>query len=339
MKVIAARNVHEVLPVALSWLDRAGIQRGSRNGPVLVSPDPVTTLYEHPEERVLFHPARDANPFFHLYESLWMIAGDNRIEPLLKYVSRIKDYSDDGETLHDAYGYRWRRAFKRDQLEVIVRRLRDDPEDRRCVLQMWDTRLDLDRNGKALPCNMTATFQIGFSGALDLTVFCRSNDIIWGAYGANAVQFGALLEYMAMRIGCPIGRYWQISVNWHAYLSVLLPLQGKIEHGLNPYACGTRMNRVAEVDGFDAQLYELFIDVDSSFKRWKDCPTTGYSAFFLTAYRVLMAHERWRSLARPESYAAALEALRGGDQSIDWIRAATEWVLRRKAAWEQKVSR
>ena len=45
----------------------------SRNGPVLVIEEPVTVCYENPNERVLFNTRRDANPFFHLFESLWML--------------------------------------------------------------------------------------------------------------------------------------------------------------------------------------------------------------------------------------------------------------------------
>ena len=69
MKVLQVRNVHEALPRALQLLDREGIRRESRNGPVIQGP-PVATVYMHPWERVLFWPERDANPFFHLYESL-----------------------------------------------------------------------------------------------------------------------------------------------------------------------------------------------------------------------------------------------------------------------------
>jgi hypothetical protein len=49
--------------------------QGSRAGDVLVAPHPVMSVTSIPTERVLFDPARDANPFFHLFESLWMLAG------------------------------------------------------------------------------------------------------------------------------------------------------------------------------------------------------------------------------------------------------------------------
>ena len=133
----------------------------------------------------------------------------------------FSEFSDDGETLHDAYGYRWRRAFNQDQLEKIALRLKRNSDDRRCVLQMWDVYQDLDREGKAIPCNLSATFQIDREGRLDMNIFNRSNDIIWGAYGANAVHFSMLMEYMAHWIGVPMGYMRQFSMNWHAYTAIL----------------------------------------------------------------------------------------------------------------------
>src|ERR1041385_2620797 len=103
MHTLYVRNVHEALPRAIEHLLSEGIERDSRNGPVLMTEYPVTTVYTLPCERVLFHPQRDANPFFHLYEALWMIAGRRDLKPLLRYARNMGNYSDDGETLHGAY--------------------------------------------------------------------------------------------------------------------------------------------------------------------------------------------------------------------------------------------
>jgi len=46
----------------------------------------------------------------------------------------------------------------------------------------------------------------------------RSNDAVWGALGANAVHFSMLQEYLAVMIGCAVGKYWQVTNNLHLYL-------------------------------------------------------------------------------------------------------------------------
>lgn len=238
MRVIEVRNVHVALAQGIAHLLKDGVPNESRNGAVLVAPTPVCTVYHSPLERVLFGSIRDANPFFHLMEALWMLAGRNDLKFPAMFNKRFKEYSDDGEKVHGAYGHRWRAHFGYDQLEVIVRELRSNPASRRCVLQMWDatpaTRKFRDNEmdtygandlnlamsgGKDVPCNTHIYFSI-VNGKLDMTVCCRSNDIIWGAYGANVVHMSILMEYMAAAIRVPVGNYYQISNNFHAYTDV-----------------------------------------------------------------------------------------------------------------------
>lgn len=253
MKVISARNVNDALLLGLQSLKDEGVDRDSRNGPVSVFPGPVTTHYHHPEERVIFFPERDANPYFHFMESLWMLAGRRDVAWVSQFSMNIANYTDDGINFHGAYGYRWRIHFEGsymqdgsmmvgslDQLETIAGLLKNNPDDRRVVLQMWDAAADLGMNGKDFPCNLIATFRINPYGKLDMTVFNRSNDMIWGAYGANAVHFSVLQEVMASWIGVPMGGYWQISTNFHAYHNTL-EKHGNVTHnapGFDPYALG-----------------------------------------------------------------------------------------------------
>jgi len=88
------------------------------------------------------------------------------------------------------------------------------------VISMHDPVADLNVDTLDQPCNTTLYFRV-YDQALDMTVICRSNDIIWGAYGANAVHFSVLQEYIAAAIDIPIGKMYQISNNWHAYTKVL----------------------------------------------------------------------------------------------------------------------
>lgn len=187
----------------------------TRNGPALVYPEPVITTYLKPMERVLFHAGRDANPIFHLMESIWMLAGRRDVEFLQHFNSKIGQYSDDGRSFNAAYGHRWRHYFGHDQLSEVIEILRKDPSTRQAVIQMWDSD-DLTKTTKDKACNTQLVFDTR-GGVLNMAVFNRSNDLWWGAYGANVVHFSILQEVVAASLGMPMGVYRQISNNLHLY--------------------------------------------------------------------------------------------------------------------------
>jgi hypothetical protein len=342
MHTIFARNVHDVLPQALAYLQASGIPRDSRNGPVLIAPGPVTTVYDCPCERVLFWPERDANPFFHLYESLWMLAGRNDIQAIARYAKQMLEYSDDGKTQHGAYGFRWRNAYDpMDQLVEIARALKKNKDDRRCVLQMWDATADLGQPFKDVPCNVAATFQINCHGALDLTVFCRSNDIVWGAYGANAVHFSFLLEYMAVWIGVPVGRMYQVSVNWHGYRKTFDPLYEKMKvHSTHytgsPYGGRTGVYpllfpRDIPIEDIDARIRVLLRCADEGIQGpyWGD-------EFFDTVDTLLQIHHHWKTENPENRYEICARIFDNLNGRLDWVRACREWIDRRQVAYLEK---
>jgi thymidylate synthase len=223
---------------------QSSIQRRlSRNGGVLVVDEPVLATYSHPMERVLFNRARDANPFFHLYHSLWMLVGRQDVAPLTYYNRRMAEFSDDGETLNGAYGYRWRyikidEGIKHirivDQLKLLIDHLKSKPNSRRAVLQMWNVEDDLLRidSSKDVCCNLSVMFSLRevecdpdfgdvrtyTTKVLDMTVANRSNDMVWGMLGEDYMTFSVLQEYVAAHLEVQVGVYNHFTNNLHVYL-------------------------------------------------------------------------------------------------------------------------
>lgn len=351
MNVIRTRNVHHALPLALELMRMSGAERASRNGPVLISPTPVTTVYDKPLERVLFWPERDANPFFHFYEAMWMLAGRDDVPSMTHFVKDFDKYSDDGHTFHGTYGPRWRRlghwtsAPRIDQLETAAVALAGNADDRRQVVQMWDGRRDAPQaasGGKDVPCNLTATLQTDLDGAVCLVVFCRSNDVVLGCYGANAVQFSYLLEYVARRAKRPIGTYSQISVNWHGYRSTFDPLVDRMApivekiYAPCPYERGEvepypLMSEDTRVEDWENSLQRLTSRSGRTPAegRWQD-------PFFPdVALPLMRAHDAFRDGVGEARYTRALRELETC-RATDWRRAAQEWISRRHARFVAK---
>ncbi len=202
---------------ALELLAEVNFTEDTRNGPVLSLDGPICVEYSNPCNRVSLLESRDANPFFHLMESMWILEGRDDVKFLAEFNKQMAAYSDDGIVFNASYGRRLRgRSKAEDQLEKVVDLLRKDQNSRQAVALIWDQR-DLTKNTLDKACNMALNFRV-VAGKLDLTVMNRSNDCIWGMFGANAVQFSMILEYVAAKLDLPVGRYFQFSNNLHVYL-------------------------------------------------------------------------------------------------------------------------
>ena len=340
----AFRDVNEAFRSLVKYFDGDHdiVRRPSRNGDVLMIDEPVIITYREPNRRVLFNSARDCNPFFHLFESIWMLAGCNDVKSLGHFNSNIGNYSDDGITFHGAYGYRWRKWFGYDQLTDIVNQLREDPNSRRVVLQMWDATVepphaDTDisdpyqatQGGKDVPCNSHAYFSIRCDVEnpdnrefryLDITVCNRSNDLIWGALGANVVHFSFLQEVLADMIGIKTGRYHQITNNLHVYTAKWEPKKYLAD------STETMSEQPLPISAGDNFL--------GSCERFVD-----YGCFDS------MSHRYIRDVVGPMVYAfnhhknrdydAAVSSL-GGVACTHWRYAGLDWIEKRRKLWEAK---
>lgn len=162
-------NVNEVFPLAVSAIQKFGIENTSRNGPVLMFGAPVVTTYENPKDKVLFNPDRDANPYFHLFESMWMLYGGEDVKFVSFFNKRMSEYSDDGILIRgSAYGKRWRSWFGYDQLKNAIETLRKNRDSRRVVISQWDPATDPIVDSKDIPCLTGDT--VLWSPEKDLTI-------------------------------------------------------------------------------------------------------------------------------------------------------------------------
>lgn len=330
MEILKVRNPHQGIPALLDRIDYIGVVRDSRNGPVIMFPEPTTIVYENPMERVVFWAERDANPFFHLSEFLWMASARRDVKFVEQFVKRMASFSDNGKTFHAAYGYRWRKNFQQDQLPKIIEGLKANPNCRRQVLGIWDVRKDLGKYGLDLPCNLEATFQININGELDMVVHNRSNDGICGALGANVVTFSCLQEYIAAGVGIPLGKYWQVSSNLHVYMNDFEKFKDLAIHAPDPYRnierCPYVQEKVVVTPVVDLPIKEW----EEDLAMWMKNPAkVGLrSQFFLrTATPMFMAHKAHKK----GDTEGAIEIVQSQMlEHSDWKLAALEWLQRRQ---------
>lgn len=115
-------------------------------------------------------------------EAAFQFMGTKNPEFILKKAPKLwSKFVEDGE-LKAAYGYRWRHAFDRDQLQLAIESLRNDPTTRQVYISSWDPRSDGLGDGvqpKNIPCPVGFTIS-RFNDDLHSTVLIRSSDIFVG---------------------------------------------------------------------------------------------------------------------------------------------------------------
>lgn len=319
MLSIRGRNVNDIFPLGLFHLKNSGIERSSRNGPTLEIMSPVAVQYDRPEERVLFSTERDCNPFFHLFESLWMLSGRDDVEFLHEYNSQMRQYSDDGERFNAAYGHRLRAYFGRDQIDEVITLLRRNPDDRQAVLQIWDVE-DLGKPTKDKACNLTIVPRIR-DGYLDWTVYNRSNDFILGALGANAVHMSVIQEFVARMVGVKVGRYWQVSNCMHVYTELTPHWQKCKDLPLSvddPYKNSTVVPYplITNKESWMSDLY-TFMEQPWRGVRYVD------PFFNHVAKPMAIAHRAHKEGKNGLEYVSQIEA-------SDWQLACKQWLMKRE---------
>jgi hypothetical protein len=151
----------------------------------------------------------------------------------------------------------------------------------------------------------------------------RSNDIVWGAYGANAVHMSMMMEYVARMVGVEVGVYYQSSWNFHAYTDVY-PTDRWLELGTDAmrndmYSQGLvkpyPLVQVAEpaVWTADAKLF-----CEGADKNFND------PMFYDVAVPMLRA---WRA-HKDANYTAAIDYA-DSIAAHDWRLACKAWLTRR----------
>jgi len=151
-------------------------------------------------------------------EQIWFLSGARKPEVFLRDFTKIwDDFTNPGDVVTVAYGYRWRKHFGRDQIRLLVDLLQKEPSSRHGVVVTWDPAQDglsLFKK-KNVPCPYTFTVNI-IGGRLNLHNIVRSNDMILGM-PSDAAGFALLAHILAQKLGVGAGVYSHSISNAHIY--------------------------------------------------------------------------------------------------------------------------
>lgn len=221
-------NMDSALPSMAFKVLSEGSEVGSRLGERTRELLHQQIIIDQPWQREVLVPHRNVNIAAQIAETMWVLAGRDDMDFLTNYLPRAVDFSDDGKVWRGGYGPRLRRwsfgsqahgtaaeNYSVDQVKHVVDLLSADRSSRRAVISIYDPAVDA-QPGKDIPCNDFLSF-ISRDGFLDLSVFVRSNDVIWGWSGINAFEWSALQEIVAHLLGLNVGRLVFNTTSLHIY--------------------------------------------------------------------------------------------------------------------------
>lgn len=213
-------DINDAIPGLFSELLEHGRKVPSRNGDTLELAFTGISLRDGATREILV-PGRKHNLAAQIAETMWVLSGRNDIEWLSRYLPRAVDYSDDGKVWRGGYGKRIRNFGVEytgdgiDQMEHVIDLLRATPDTRQAIIEIYDPNIDV-HPGKDIPCNDTLHF-LARDGVLDLHIFVRSNDMMWGWSGINVFEWSSLLEVVAGMVDMEVGALHFSVSSFHLY--------------------------------------------------------------------------------------------------------------------------
>jgi len=283
------RNLNQILIGMSRVILNNGVWRRVRGFDCLEIPHPVTIELTNPSNRYITISKRKWNPFLPWAESLWMALGLNDLNSLPgRYVKNLYTYSDNGRTWRGGYGPRlraysgnatdydisepqYRHIFSGyvkliDQLRYVIEALQRDLSTRQAIIQFGDPPKDcFDENNilketKDFPCSRVLQFMV-VDGKLNLTLYIRSNDILYGLSAVNITNFTLMQEYVANIIGIPVGKYYHIVNNLHLYKEHKEKIHQFADLRLTDHVNELQWyykDRFKSLDDFDNQINRLY---------------------------------------------------------------------------------
>lgn len=176
---------------------------------------PQRTMVVDMRRPVLRVPDRSLSYRFMAAEAFWILSGDDRVETIAPYNSRIKDFSDDGERFFGAYGPKIQA-----QLPYIIKKLNADEDSRQAGLTIWR---ECPPQTKDVPCTVAIFFAIR-NNKVNAHVFMRSSDV-WLGVPYDVFNFsmlahlvcGLLNEHRPLADAVSPGKLFLTAASSHLY--------------------------------------------------------------------------------------------------------------------------
>jgi len=143
-------------------------------------------------------------------EACQLLSGTSYPSLVIAIGPQFANYTENNGLFHGAYGLR-----TRGQYDVIIERLKQDPDSRQAVVTIWNPQFDLQPAKRDYPCTILHQFRIR-NNKLNMSVYMRSNDVWLGA-AYDFFQFTRVQLAMCSVLGIEPGSYSHHVGSLHIY--------------------------------------------------------------------------------------------------------------------------
>lgn len=169
--------------------------------------------------------------FSALGELLWYLTGSNLVDQISYYIPGYEINSDDGHTIHGAYGPRLLGSKDHNQIESIIDLLKKKKSTRRAVIQLFRS-TDLQEDYNDIPCTTNLQFLVR-DNHLHMFVNMRSNDAYKGL-PHDIFAFTMIQEIFARSLNVKLGYYHHYAASLHLYQCDLDAVESYLSEGYYP---------------------------------------------------------------------------------------------------------
>lgn len=168
-----------------------------------------TVCIKKPNMNLVYIEGRKFSLLHAIVESMLLVVKENRVASYTVFNKRMAEFSDDGNTLYGAYGYRIA-----DSIWYCIDKLKKDKYTRQAVLTIHKAN-DVKNESKDIPCTISLQFTIR-NEKLNMHVYMRSNDVVLGM-PYDVFVFTNLQMLVANELGIKLGKYYHTVTSLHAY--------------------------------------------------------------------------------------------------------------------------
>lgn len=173
----------------------------------------VTIEIQKPRARLSRTETR-GKAFSCLAELIWYLSRDDSLEFIGRYIPEYEENSEDGVTVHGAYGPRLFRLNGINQIQNVINNLKINSNSRRAVIQLFEAK-DIEKHYLEIPCTTNLQFLVR-EDQVHLIVSMRSNDAYKGL-PHDIFCFTMLQEIIARSLNREIGNYRHFVGSMHLY--------------------------------------------------------------------------------------------------------------------------